>query len=192
MISCGPTKKPCAVNAACLRPLNLITLLRATSRLFKIRRYVRYMDDILILHEDKRQLKAWQGVLTHFLYEHLHLTINPRKVRIYPARQGVDFVGYVIYPRYKTLRGASVRRFKKRYFKQLKLMADSQIKPSQVEQSLDAWKAHASHAKTFHLQREMDALYDDHMFAREVQQYNRKQQKEQKPEPTQVSLFDNL
>ena len=71
-----------------------------------IKFYIRYMDDILFFHQDKAVLQQWQGKITTFLYEQLYLTVNPKKVRIYPARFGVDFVGYVMHPNSKRVRSA--------------------------------------------------------------------------------------
>jgi retron-type reverse transcriptase len=117
----------------------------------KIRQYIRYMDDILIFHHDKSQLQIWQNSITSFMYENLYLTVNPRKIRTYPAHHGVSFVGYIIYPNFLRLRGSSVKRFKKRYNKQLCNIADGKTEPKNMIESFTAWKAHASHAKTKNL-----------------------------------------
>jgi len=89
--------------------------------------------------------------MMEFLYEKLYLTINPYKVRVYPAKQGVTYVGYVIYPHYLRLRSSSVRRFKKRYRGQLRAMMARQIEPKAVAKSFASWEAHASHANCDHL-----------------------------------------
>ena len=117
----------------------------------KIRYYIRYMDDVLIFHENKQQLRIWQEAIMEFLYEKLYLTINPYKVRVYPAKQGVIYVGYVIYPHYLRLRSSSVRRFKKRYRGQLRAMMARQLEPEFIAKSFASWEAHASHANCEHL-----------------------------------------
>lgn len=155
----------------------------------KIRRYVRYMDDILIFHEDKQQLRAWQSAMVRFLHDELYLTVNPHKVRIYPARQGVDFVGYVIFPDFMRVRGASVRRFRKKFKRRLQRFVDGTMGRQQVEAGLRAWHAHAGHARAGKLTRQMDRLYADYSFVRSVQTFWRKRQKS-KPEHSQLSLFD--
>ncbi len=141
----------------------------------KTRRYVRYMDDILIFHEDKAQLREWQQKLIHFLYEELYLTVNPRKVRLYPANHGVTFVGYVIYPFNLRLRGSSVRRFNKRYHKQLKRLAYEQIEPDDVKSSLRSWQAHAASANGQKLINKTNQQFADYMFVRAVRRAHRRQ-----------------
>ncbi len=154
----------------------------------KIRRYIRYMDDILIFHESKSQLQIWQQAMTDFLYNDLCLTINPHKIRIYPARLGVDFVGYVIFPHSMRLRGSSVRRFKKRYRRQLKAMLTDKVSLDTIQTSFDAWSAHARHANTKQLVNHLRDWQDEYIFVHAVQKYARKHNI--KKPPIQLSLFD--
>lgn len=141
----------------------------------KIRHYVRYMDDILFFHHDKTQLHEWKQSMQNFLYDNLYLTINPHKIRLYPAKQGVSFVGYVIYPYYLRLRGSSVRRFQKRYRKQLQALSSWKIDIDVVDKSFASWKAHASHASSKHLIERMEILQKDCLANRR---------------PIQMSLFE--
>ena len=156
----------------------------------KIRHYVRYMDDILFFHTDKAQLRAWQQAMVEFLYQDLYLTINPRKVRIYPAKFGISFVGYVIYPWYLRLRGSSVRRFKKRYRRQLKAVAAERLQPIVMRESFNSWKAHAAHARTKQLVLKLEAEQSDYLFVRAIRRYYRRQLAKNQP-TVQLSLFDD-
>lgn len=138
----------------------------------KIRRYVRYMDDILIFHQDKKILRQYQTKLTNFLYEELYLTVNPRKVRLYPAKHGVSFVGFVIHPYSMRLRGSSVRRFKRKYKAMCSRLEAGEIAPEQFDSSFNAFKAHARHASAHKLIESLEKqippvqlrLFDDSIF----------------------------
>lgn len=136
----------------------------------KIRQYVRYMDDIVFLCNDKRQLLAWRDAISQFAYNHLYLTINPRKVRIYPANQGVSFIGYKIFPNYLLLRGSSVRRFKKHYRHQLKDVANCKISREELDISFNSWKAHAAHASTERLVSQLESWQKDYLRPRRYTQ----------------------
>lgn len=77
--------------------------------------YVRYMDDMVILGESKRQLHLALADIEWMLQTRLKLKINP-KTRIFPASCGVDFAGYRtwrthILPRKRNVKAAK-RRFK--------------------------------------------------------------------------------
>lgn len=157
----------------------------------KIHHYIRYMDDVLIFHNDKNQLRIWQAALTHFLYDNLYLTVNPHKIRIYPTNFGVSFVGYVIYPNYMRLRSSSVKRFKKRYQKQLNAVAGGITEPQAMIESFASWKAHASHAKTKNLIQRLESRQWGY-----IAEYNMKKcMNSYSPDreiPIQLSLFDGI
>jgi len=155
----------------------------------KIRQYVRYMDDILFFNPDKKQLAIWQQKMVEFLYEKLYLTINPRKIRIYPTKTGVDFVGFIIYPNSMRLRGSSVRRFKKHYRKQLNGLLTKKIGLHAIQVSFQAWTAHASHANSEALIEHLRSWQDEYLFVRKIQAAYAKAQKQ--PVGSQLSLFDD-
>ena len=155
----------------------------------KIRHYVRYMDDILFFHHDKAQLQTWRAAMTTFLYDDLYLTINPHKVRVYPSRVGVDFVGYVVHPHYKRLRGSSVRRFKKKYRKQLVAVMRGHMDPEAMRESFASWEAHAKHAKSARLRAHLREWQNDYLFVLALHRAIRRQRRALNA-PIQLSLFD--
>jgi response regulator of citrate/malate metabolism len=57
-----------------------------------------------------------------FLKYYLKLDYHPKKNNIFRADKGVDFVGYLFKPNSITLRKKTVRRFKKRHKRRLKLL----------------------------------------------------------------------
>jgi retron-type reverse transcriptase len=156
----------------------------------KIKHYVRYMDDILFFSSDKIQLHEWQQAMTKYLYEELYLTINPRKIRLYPTSQGVSFVGYVIHPNFLLLRSSSVRRFKKRYRKQLHAMMNEQLDLKDLRESFASWKAHAMHASSDRLVAKLESSQQDYLFARGVKRYYHKHRLVEVAPLTQLSFFD--
>lgn len=77
----------------------------------KIKYYVRYMDDFLLLG-NKSELKAALKVITRFLEDELHLKLN-EKTTIDRCSRGVEFVGYKIYPKGKMIKKQTVYRVKR-------------------------------------------------------------------------------
>ena len=82
----------------------------------KIKHYLRYVDDFVMLHEDPAQLNRWRDAIDDFLNERLHLKLHPKKTVIQPLHRGCDFLGYVVRPQYRLVRQRSVRAFKKRLY----------------------------------------------------------------------------
>ena len=160
----------------------------------KIHHYIRYMDDILLFHPDKTVLHEWKTKLTEFLYEELYLTINPRKVRIYPARIGVDFVGYVIYPHASRVRASSVRRFRRQFNKKLHRLVENKTSVKSVDATFAAWSAHVMHSNGRALIEQERIKKDNYTFVwwalKEYRKNLRQQQNQQQlPLP---DIFDTV
>lgn len=82
-----------------------------------IRYYTRYMDDIIILAPDKKQLSEWMDSIRMFMLEKLKLKTN-RKTQIVPLSHGISFVGKRIW-RNKILLRKSTAKHMKRALKKL-------------------------------------------------------------------------
>ena len=63
-----------------------------------IRYYGRYVDDFILVHEDKELLKALIPVIKARLQEHLQLTLHPNKIYLQHYSKGVQFLGAIIKP----------------------------------------------------------------------------------------------
>ncbi len=81
-------------------------------RKLRIHHYIRYMDDVIILSDNKAQLNEWKFQIETFLKEELELTLN-RKTCIRPVSQGIEFVGYRIWPTHVTVRKSTSLRMRR-------------------------------------------------------------------------------
>jgi RNA-directed DNA polymerase len=70
----------------------------------RCKHYVRYVDDMVLLHDSPQWLNAAQYEIEEFLRDKLHLRLNPTKTILQPVDRGVDFVGQVIKPWRRTTR----------------------------------------------------------------------------------------
>jgi hypothetical protein len=66
--------------------------------------YVRYVDDMVLLHESPQWLHAARTDIEAWLPERLGARLNPRKTILQPVARGIDFVGHVIKPWRRTTR----------------------------------------------------------------------------------------
>ncbi|WP_321905189.1 RNA-directed DNA polymerase [Paraburkholderia tropica] len=64
----------------------------------KAKKYIRYVDDFLFLHESPNRLNEILSDVADFLPARLGVRLNPRKTILQPIEHGVDFVGQVIKP----------------------------------------------------------------------------------------------
>ncbi len=72
--------------------------------------YLRYCDDFVILHNNRNMLEQLIEPLRRFLDERLCLTLHPKKTIIRKLTHGIDFLGYVTLPNYRVLRTSTKRR----------------------------------------------------------------------------------
>jgi len=62
----------------------------------KVRYYIRYADDFVILSEDKNYLEKLLAKIDLFLREKLKLNLHPNKISISTLASGVDFLGWAM------------------------------------------------------------------------------------------------
>jgi len=72
------------------------------------RRYVRYVDDFVLLHESPQWLGDALSRIDAFLPDRLGARLNPRKTILQPVDRGIDFVGHVVKPWRRTTRPRTV------------------------------------------------------------------------------------
>ncbi len=80
----------------------------------RVKYYLRYCDDFIILNEKVSYLRDIYFRIKKFLQIKLILYLNPSGLIIRKLRQGIDFLGYVTLPHFRVLRTKTKRRmFKK-------------------------------------------------------------------------------
>jgi hypothetical protein len=75
--------------------------------------YVRYMDDMVLLHQDAKTLNEWRVLIEDYLNNVLHLELNS-KTALGVVLRGITFVGCRIYPGYRKMTPKSVKKMKAR------------------------------------------------------------------------------
>lgn len=113
----------------------------------RARYYIRYVDDFVILHNSKLQLKVWKVYVSDFLKSKLKLELHSDKSKIINLSNGVDFVGFRNFYHYKLLRKRNFRKilYKLKQFKQDKLSEEK------FKESLNGWLAYAKWANSYNL-----------------------------------------
>jgi hypothetical protein len=112
-------------------------------RTLKAKYYIRYADDFVILHEDKKYLEGLLPQISEFLETQLKLSLHPDKVFIKTIASGVDFLGWVHFPNHRIPRTST----KKRMFRNLR--------KNQKEESLSSYRGLLSHGDTYELRQKI-------------------------------------
>ncbi|TSC87533.1 MAG: RNA-directed DNA polymerase (Reverse transcriptase) [Microgenomates group bacterium Gr01-1014_7] len=109
----------------------------------KIKYYIRYADDFLILSINKNNLQSLIKPVDKFLQEKLKLELHPKKIILKRFDWGIDFLGYIVLPQYILPR----TKTKKRMFRKLKEKLESE----NFNQSLQSYIGYLSHANAYNL-----------------------------------------
>ncbi len=116
--------------------------------------YIRYCDDFVVFGEDREHLLVVREKIRHFLCR-LRLTLHERKSVVYRTRDGVPFLGFLVFPTHRRLLRKSVVRAARRLRELAELYADGLVSASEVRQRVMAWLGHARHGDTWGLRRQL-------------------------------------
>lgn len=114
--------------------------------------YLRYCDDFMLFAPDKPTLHHWRRDIESFLST-LRLKIHTYKTTVHPVSTGIPFLGFLVFPNYRRLLRRNGVAFQRRYRHQLSQVAAGKLTYQQLDQSVQAWIAHASHGNTWRLRR---------------------------------------
>lgn len=129
----------------------------------KIKYFVRYMDDLVLIHNDKEYLKKCLYEITINI-ESLGLKLNAKKTQIFPLKQGINFLGF----KFKlTDTGKVIRlllkeniKIRKRKLRKYKSLVDEgKMAREKADECYKAWKAHANKGNSYNLLKRMDEYY---------------------------------
>lgn len=120
--------------------------------------YIRYMDDIIILHHDKRYLAEVKELIEVFLDEKLRLNLN-QKTAIRPCSTGIDFVGYRIWATHRKLKKKSavkIKRSMKRYVRKVEAGEESREK---MNRAIASYRGVLQHCDSYGLRQSLNTLF---------------------------------
>lgn len=131
----------------------------------RIKHYIRYMDDILIIHQSKDEL---ENILLRIDEElaKIGFQVHKDKTHITPLSDGFLFLGfgYRITPTGKiimALNSANVKHERRKLRKMVNLAKQGKITKSKVDECYASWKANASKGNSYKLIARMNKYYHD-------------------------------
>lgn len=120
----------------------------------RLKNYVRYMDDVVILHPDKSYLHGIRKEIESFLWSELRLKTNG-KTQVIAANKGVTFLGYRVWSTHRLLKGQSKRRIKKKLRLFMKLYSERKIQLDEIKASIQSWLGHVKHCNSCRLKKSL-------------------------------------
>jgi retron-type reverse transcriptase len=120
----------------------------------KAKYYIRYVDDFVILHEDKRVLEYYLEHIKKFL-PFLKIKIHPDKTEIHALRNGVCFLGYRVFYDFKLLKKRNLRYFYRKLDLSIEDYNLNILSKEKFEAKLNGWFGYAKFADTFKLRKKI-------------------------------------
>lgn len=125
---------------------------------FGIKFYGRYVDDFIIVHEDKYFLNALLPKLNDFLQSKLFLTLHPNKIYLQHYDKGVKFLGTVILPNRIYIANRTKGNFFLSIEQQNQLIKNhppSKSEKSDFQSSINSYLGIMKHYKAFKIRKNM-------------------------------------
>jgi retron-type reverse transcriptase len=145
------------------RPGNGIPLGNLTSQLFaniyldrldqyvkrelRVKNYLRYTDDFVLLSRDREELERVLPLIRDFLLRDLGLELHPTKVFFRKWHQGVDFLGYGHFPHYRVLRTKTKKRIIRKLRNQREEFEAGAIDEDGLRQTVASYLGVLSHSR---------------------------------------------
>lgn len=127
----------------------------------RVKYYIRYVDDFVILHRNKAILEKWREEIDDFLKGSLRIQLHKEKTRIIPLEKGITFLGFRIFRHYRLLKRSNTKRIWKRLEKLRRRCTNGDINKEKARQSLEGWLAYARFANTYNLRKRVSARFGE-------------------------------
>lgn len=120
----------------------------------KCRHYIRYVDDFVVFDNDKQRLHEVKKKMVEYLTG-LRLKLHQKKCRIYQVDEGVDFLGFRVFPTHRLLKKQNALHMRRKLKKMTREIRENRISTEKMRQSINSWISHAKHGDTWHLRQKI-------------------------------------
>lgn len=132
----------------------LDSLDQLAKRTYGIKYFIRYMDDVIVLSDNKEDLNRYKKEFSDFLGDELRLRLN-NKTAIRPVSQGIEFVGFRIWPGYVRLRKSTSLHMKRHLKEMREKYRRYEVSFSKVNETVMSYKALMKHCDCRALERKI-------------------------------------
>lgn len=130
----------------------------------RVKYYIRYMDDFVILGPDKAELHHVRKEIEGFLWDRLRLKTN-RKTQVFPVGRGITFLGYRVWPTHRLLPASTKKRIKKTLKGFMRLYKAGRIGFEKINSTIQSYLGHIKHARSVNLKKK---LFKDFILMRDI------------------------
>ncbi len=121
----------------------------------RIKYYIRYCDDFVILSKDRKYLENLIVKIGDFLNRSLKLSLHENKMIICKYVQGIDFLGYIILPHFILPRTKTRKRAFRKMYEKSKDLKNGVISQYSFNQTVQSYLGYFKHADSYELRRNL-------------------------------------
>ena len=114
--------------------------------------YLRYVDDMLLFGNDKKQLWQWRLAIINRLQK-FRITIHETCAQVRPVTEGIPFLGFTIYPTHRRLKRRKGVFYRRRLKKLYNSYQAGDVSFKQLNASIQGWINHVRFGDTWGLRR---------------------------------------
>lgn len=134
--------------------------------------YIRYMDDVIILSDDKRELAEIKVIIENFLHDNLHLDLN-KKTAIRPVWTGIDFVGFRIWATHKKLKKQTARRMIRNVKRLCEAVQNGKTSKEELLRVAASYNGILGHCNSYGLRNKLNDIYNEYAYGKGGQEIGR-------------------
>mgnify|MGYP000005134036 CR=1 FL=1 len=124
----------------------------------RIKHYVRYADDFVFISDSREYLLVLIPPIEQFLKKELDLELHPQKIIIRKFRSGVDFLGYIIFPKHILLRTKTKRRLIRKIKNKVYAFKAGKITEESLNQTIQSYFGYLKHANAYKFKEKLQNL----------------------------------
>ena len=140
----------------------------------KAKFYIRYVDDFVILHNDKQTLEAYKEKINNFL-KTIKLELHPDKSKIITLNNGVAILGYRVFYYYKLLRKSNLRKSQRKIKEKINLVKNDILPYDSLLDAINGWFGYAMWANTYklrkNLMKEIDKIFCNRIADKDIDRW---------------------
>ncbi|MFA6436715.1 MAG: reverse transcriptase/maturase family protein [Candidatus Paceibacterota bacterium] len=114
----------------------------------RVKYYIRYTDDFVILSDDKEYLDILLLSIREFLHDKLGLNLREEKMFIKTHASGIDFLGWIHFPYHRQIRTKTKRKIIRK------------LKNYPEPQTIISYRGLLSHGNTYKLRKRIGLIFD--------------------------------
>jgi len=116
--------------------------------------YLRYVDDMALFSDSKRELGCWNKAVAQRL-QRLRLRVHESSAQAARVSAGIPWLGFVVYPTHRLLKARMARKGRTRLARTWDDYRTGRISFAELDAAIKGWVNHLKYADTWGLRRQV-------------------------------------